>query len=200
MPRDGNSLITFKLTVFSISDLCDTRILIEEFLFHSQCMACDRCYILNMCSYSYSSRFAALEKPTTVLPPAMQEAIMAEMEGKQQRKGGLLGLSSKKSKSKGEMEMGHAVNHEPVAELALSHRQLTSPHTKTQKDLKPRLESGRGIGQNGVEQNGIGHNGVTNTMDNILATPQGVNVDFDTDSNLSTGESSFPLVWFSILS
>ena len=98
---------------------------------------------------------------------------MEEMEQKQARKRGLKGLAS--GRSKGQIELPEKTTQEDMLPSNQSYKQLTSPHSKTQKVLNTNPDV-------------VGQNGVNDTIENILKTPQGVQVEFETQSNLSTHE------------
>lgn len=105
---------------------------------------------------------AALDKPTAVLPPNMQEAIMEEMEQKQAKKHSRNPLHSRKG-SKNSIELGNGLGHE-------SSRSRIHPHNSSRRGL-----GGVPNGQpGGVQQHGIAEraNGDQNGA-------QGVEVDFE---------------------
>lgn len=110
------------------------------------------------------------------------------MEQKQHRKRGLKGLAS--GRSKGQIELSEKTPEQETPPVNQSYKQLTSPHSKTQKLLNSYPDV---VGHNGVSNGGTGENGVNDTIDNILRTPQGVHVDFETASNLSTHEGKHRL-------
>ena len=142
---------------------------------------------LTLAIAEFQNYTAALDKPTAVLPPSMQEAIMEEMEQKQARKHGKNPTLSHKG-SKKQIELA-PVEAENDLTQSKSYKQLNSPHSQTKKVLNvgsPNEADPNAIKAGGVGQGGGGQNGVADTYDNILRTTQSVAVEFETSSALST--------------
>ena len=121
----------------------------------------------------------------------MQEAIAEEMEQKRSRKHGKT-ASSKNLQLEGAENRTDPLATDPELPSSRpeSYKQLTSPHAKTQKVLR-----GASYKADKAEAVPPSHGEglqINDTYDNILQSPQGVQVAFDPPSVLSTHEGERP--------